>query len=326
MHDHGTRNDHDGHEHSGHRGHGHSHAPASFGRAFAIGVALNIGYMIAEFAFGQRAHSLALVADAGHNLSDVLGLLLAWGASILATRQPTARRTYGYRRSSILAALTNAVVLLVVIGGIAWEALRRLLHPEPVAGGIVLIVAAGGILVNGAAAALFAAGRKGDLNIRGAFQHMVSDALVSLGVVVAGVLILLTGWVWLDPVVSIVVSAVIVWGTWGLLRESLDLALDAVPEGINIEAVRQYLAEAPGVTDVHDLHIWAMSTTEPALTAHLVLPTVTDHDAFLRELTDRLHERFGIEHATVQIETGDSAHLCHCSLVSATPGYRLIPD
>lgn len=294
------------HDHEGHR----HRAPVNNGRIFAIGVTLNLAYVIAEFVYGQIAHSLALVADAGHNLSDVLGLLLAWGASVLATRRPTMRHTYGYRRSSILASLANAVVLLIVIGGIAWEALQQLAHPEPVGGGIMLVVAAVGIAVNGIVAAMFASGRKGDLNIRGALLHMLADALVSLGVVITGIAILFTGWAWLDPVVSLAVSAVIVWGTWGLLRESLDLALDAVPEGINIAAVRAHLAGLPGVTEVHDLHIWAMSTTEAALTAHLVVSGSGDRDTLIWRASEELHEHFGIEHPTLQIEGGDAAHPC----------------
>ncbi len=293
-----------------HGGHGHSHAPASFGRAFAIGIALNAGFIVVEATFGILAHSLALVADAGHNLSDVLGLVLAWGASVLVRRRPTARRTYGLRRSSILAALFNAVFLLVAIGAIAWEALGRFRHPEPVAGGTVIWVALVGIAVNTATALLFMAGRKDDLNIRGAFLHMAADAGVSLGVVVAGLVILLTGWQWLDPVVSLAIVAVILVGTWGLLRDSVNLALDAVPEGIDTAAVTTYLAALPGVTEVHDLHIWAMSTTETALTAHLVIPGIRDGDALLARVCAELHDRFGIEHATVQIEHGDPAYPC----------------
>ena len=294
------------HDHS----HGHSHAPANFGRAFAIGVALNTGFVVIEATFGFLSHSLALVADAGHNLSDVLGLLLAWGASILVRRSPTARRTYGLRRSSILAALFNAVFLLVAIGAIAWEAVGRFRHPEPVAGGTVIWVALVGIAVNTATALLFMSGRKDDLNIRGAFLHMAADAGVSLGVVVAGVIILFTGWQWLDPVVSLAIVAVILVGTWGLLRDSVNLALDAVPENIDTADVTAYLAALPGVTEVHDLHIWAMSTTETALTALLVIPDGRVGDALLARTCAELHDRFGIEHATMQIERGDPAHPC----------------
>lgn len=291
-------------------GQGHSHAPASFGRAFAIGIALNTGFVVVEATFGLLSGSLALIADAGHNLSDVLGLFIAWGASILVRRRTTARRTYGLRRSSILAALLNAVFLLIAIGVIAWEALGRFAHPAPVAGGTVIVVALVGVAINAATALLFIAGRKDDLNIRGAFLHMAADAGVSLGVALAGVAILFTGWQWLDPLVSLAIVLVILVGTWGLLRDSVNLALDAVPEGIDTAAVTAYLAALPGVTEVHDLHIWAMSTTETALTAHLVIPNKQNEDALLVRTSAELHDRFGIEHATLQIEHGDPAHPC----------------
>jgi len=314
AHDHGD----DAHEHEHGHGHGgHHHAPANFGAAFAIGIALNAGYVIAEVVFGRRAHSLALIADAGHNLGDVLGLLIAWGAMFLSRRRPTAHHTYGLRRSSILAALTNAAVLLIITGGIAWEAVQRFFNPGTVAGRTVMLVALGGILVNGITALLFASGSKGDLNIRGAFLHMAADAGLALGVVVTGLAIFLTGWIWLDPLVSLVLSAVIVRGTWGLLRESLDLALDAVPEGINTEAVRAYLVALPGVVELHDLHIWGMSTTEAALTTHLVVPEIGDHDRLIADATEELHDHFGIEHVTIQIETGDPAYPCACPLIPA---------
>ena len=293
------------HDHSEHDHGGHSHAPTDFGRAFAIGIALNTGFVVIEATFGVLSNSLALVADAGHNLSDVLGLLLAWGASVLVRRAATERRTFGLRRSSILASLANAVFLLIAIGGIAWEAVHRFSRPEPVAGGTVIAVALVGIAVNATTALLFASGRKDDLNIRGAFLHMAADAVVSLGVVIAGLLILVTGWSWLDPVVSLAIAAVILIGTWGLLRDSANLALDAVPDGVDIAAVRAYLAAMPGVIAVRDLHVWAMSTTETALTAHLTIPTVEDHDALLMEMAHELDEHFGIEHVTVQIETSD---------------------
>jgi cobalt-zinc-cadmium efflux system protein len=296
--------------------HGHDHAPANHDRAFAIGVALNLGFVAVEAIFGFLAHSLALVADAGHNLSDVLGLLLAWGAAVLARRRPTSRRTYGLRRSSILAAAVNATVLLVAIGAIAWEAIRRLDHPEPVAGRTVIGVAVVGIAVNATTALLFMKGRKGDLNIRGAFLHMAADAVVSLGVVLAGLAILATGWQWLDPAVSLGIGAVILVGTWGLLRDSVNLALDAVPEEVDAGDVRAYLAGLPGVVGVHDLHIWGMSTTETALTAHLVAAgDARGDDVLLERVSRELHDRFGIEHATLQVEHGE---LCHgCSLVPA---------
>jgi cobalt-zinc-cadmium efflux system protein len=298
-------------------GHGHSHGGVSYGRAFAIGVALNLAFVAVEFVYGRLAHSLALVADAGHNLSDVLGLLMAWGAAALARRHPSPGRTYGMRRSAILAALANAVVLLVAVGAIAWEAVRRFDEPNPVVGSTVIWVALAGIAVNTATALLFASGRKGDLNIRGAFLHMAADAGVSLGVVVSGAVIIFTGWQWLDPVVSLVIAAVIIAGTWGLLRDSVNLALDAVPEGIDEREVKDYLAGLPTCAEVHDLHIWGMSTTESALTAHLVMGRAVCDDAFLAQIARELHDRFGIEHATLQVENGNLAYPCSCRL---TPG------
>ena len=301
------------HEHS--HG-GHSHAPSNFNRAFAVGIALNFGFVITETVFGILSHSLALLADAGHNMSDVLSLLLAWGASILSTRQPTHRRTYGLRRSSILASLINAVVLLLVIGAIAWEAVGRFSHPGLVVGGTVIWVAFVGILINAGTALLFMSGRKGDLNIRGAFLHMASDAGVSLGVVLVGFAILWTGWRWLDPAVSLAIVLVIFFGTWGLLKDSVNLALDGVPEDIHPPDVHAFLSELPNVAEVHDLHIWGMSTTETALTAHLVMPQGEgkqgdgNTDALLSRICRELHDRFGIAHATLQIEHGDEAHPC----------------
>jgi len=305
KHDH---SDEHAHRHN-HGGHGHSHAPASFGRAFCIGIALNLAYVGAEAFYGLAAHSLALLADAGHNLGDVLGLVLAWGAAALSRRQPTQRHTYGFRSTSILAALVNAVVLLVVTGGIVWEAIRRISDPEPSAGLTIIVVAAIGIAVNAATALLFMSGGGGDLNIRAAFLHMASDALVALGVVVAGAAILWTGWLWLDPAISILISVVIVAGTWGLLRDSVNLALDAIPAGIDRQAVESYLTGLPGVTEVHDLHIWGMSTTESALTAHLVRPDGGPTDALLLSAAHELEKRFGICHATLQIETAAQACL-----------------
>ena len=294
--------------------HTHSHAPANYGRAFAIGVTLNLGFVIAEFFYGQASHSLALVADAGHNLGDVLSLLLAWGAMLLSRRLPSERRTYGFRRSSILASLVNAVMLLVTVGAVSWEAIKRLADPSPVGETTVIWVAAVGILVNGITAFLFMAGREHDLNIKGAFLHMASDAAVSLGVVLAGVVILFTNWYWLDPVVSLIVMAVILLGTWGLLRDSVNLALDAVPEGIEMPAVANYLRSLPGVADVHDLHVWGMSTTEAALTAHLVMPAAACEDSLLSDICSQLHNEFGIEHTTIQVERGDPAHPCSLAL------------
>lgn len=306
-----------GHDHAGHShgpgGHHHHAPPVGFDGAFALGSALNAGFVIAEAVFGLAAHSVALLADAAHNLGDVLGLLLAWWAAWLGRRDPTRSRTYGYGRSSILASLTNAVVLLVGVGGIIAEAVRRLAEgvpPGDVGGRTVMAVAATGILVNGATALLFAKGRKGDLNVRGAFLHMAADAAVSAGVVVAGLLILLTGWTWLDPVASLGIAALILVSTWGLLRDSLNLALDKVPEGVDAARVEAFLAALPGVTEVHDLHIWPLSTTETALTAHLVRPKAGTSDAFVQHTCEELGKHFGIRHATLQIEDGDPAHAC----------------
>jgi cobalt-zinc-cadmium efflux system protein len=295
--------------------HGHSHGPVSYTRAFAIGIALNLAFVAAETIYGLRANSLALLADAGHNFTDVLGLLLAWGAAVLSKRLPTLRRTYGVRRFSILAALGNAILLLIAICALAWEALGRFRHPEPVAPGIVMWVAAVGIAVNAITALMFASGRKGDVNIRGAFLHMAADAAVSATVVIAAIVIAVTGWVWVDPAVSLLVVVVIAFGTWGLLRESIDLALDAVPRGVSPETVEAYLRNLPGVGEVHDLHIWGMSTTEAALTAHLIKPDLIDDDAFLRAVCKELHDRFGIEHSTLQIERGHGP--TPCGLASA---------
>lgn len=298
-------------------GHGHNHGTSNYSRAFAIGIALNLGFVIVEFIYGRFAHSLALVADAGHNLSDVLSLALAWGAAVLSRRRPTEDRTYGFRRSSILASLINAVVLLIAIGAISSEAIRRFSDPNQVEGGTVIWVAAVGIAVNAITALLFMSGRKGDLNIKGAFIHMAADAGVSLGVVLAGFAIIYTGWLWLDPVVSLAISAVILIGTWGLLRDSVNLALDAVPEGVDLNSVREHLASLPTCVDVHDLHIWGMSTTETALTAHLVMNHSICDDALLARITDELHQKFGIEHATLQVEAGDPAYPCRCRLSPA---------
>lgn len=312
-HDHaGHDHDHAGHDHGAGRHHHHHHAPpAGFDAAFAIGSALNAAFVVGEVVFGLTAHSVALLADAAHNLGDVLGLLLAWWATWLGRRQPTRSRTYGFGRSSILASLTNAVVLLVGVGGITVEAVRRLIEgvtAGEVGGKTVMIVAAVGIVVNGVTAWLFARGRKGDLNVRGAFLHMASDAVVSAGVVAAGLVILLTGWAWIDPVVSLVIAGLILFSTWGLLRDSLNLALDKVPEGVDAGKVQAFLAALPGVTEVHDLHIWPLSTTETALTAHLVRPQVGTDDAFTQSACEELQEHFGIGHATFQIE--DAATAC----------------
>ncbi|AWN42574.1 cation diffusion facilitator family transporter [Methylobacterium durans] len=306
----GPDHDHAGHDHEpgGHQhGPGHVHAPASFGRAFAIGIALNVGFVIVEATYGVLGNSVALLADAGHNLSDVLGLIVAWVAIILSKRAPTSHYTYGMKGSSILAALFNAVFLLVAVGAIAWEAVQRFAEPAPVAGKTVMIVAAIGILINGATAWLFASGRKGDINIKGAFLHMAADAAVSAGVVVAGLVILYTGWTWLDPVVSLCIVAVIVWSTGGLLRDSVRMSLAAVPPGLDPAAVRRHLEDLAGVAAIHDLHIWPMSTTEVALTAHLVMPGGAPGDAFLMRAAREMRERFGIGHVTLQVETSEAA-------------------
>ena len=295
-------------------GQGNNHAAANYGRAFAIGVALNLGFVIVEAVYGRLSHSLALVADAGHNLSDVLGLALAWGAMILARRLPTPERTYGFRRSSILAALINAAVLLIGVGAIAWEAIGRLSHPDPIKEGAVIWVASIGVLINAGTALMFMSGRKGDMNIRGAFIHMAGDALISLGVVLTAAVILGTGWFWLDPVVSLVIVVLIVYGTWGLLRDSVNLALDAVPEGIDMNGVKEYLAALPTCVDVHDLHVWGVSTTEAALTAHVVMAQAVCDDALLARTANELHQRFGIEHTTLQVELGDPTFPCRCRL------------
>ncbi len=303
--------------HATHHHHGPAHGRAQhvdgqsdYGRAFVIGIALNLAYVAAEAALGVVAGSLALLADAGHNLSDVLALALSWGAAMLSRRQPSQRFTYGLRSSSILAALANAIILLVVTGGIAWEALWRLWHPVAVAGGTIAWVAAAGILVNGATALLFAGGRRRDLNVRSAFLHMAADAVIAAGVVVTGIAIVLTGRPWLDPAVGLVVAAVIVYGTWGLIKEAMRLALNAVPEGVNSAAVRAHLAGLPGVAQIHDLHIWGMSTTETALTCHLVMPGGHPGDAALSAMARELEGRFGIHHATIQIELADSEEVC----------------
>ena len=293
---------HDHHDHS--RAHaGHSHAPESFGFAFAVGVTLNTVFVVAELAFGYAANSLALISDAVHNFSDVIALLLAWAASWLARKQPTDQHTYGYRRASILAALVNAGLLLIAVGGIAVEAIQRVQEPAAVAGGTVVVVAALGIVVNGATALLFMRGRHGDLNIRGAFLHMAADAAVSLGVVVAAGVIIWTGWQWVDPAISLGIAAIVLASGWGLARDSVNLALDGVPRGIELAGVSDYLGRLEGVIEVHDLHVWAMSTHETALTAHLVRPGGFD-DAFLHGVCAELSHRFNIHHATLQIEAG----------------------
>jgi cobalt-zinc-cadmium efflux system protein len=297
-------------DHHHHHDHHHDHAPTGeYDRAFAVGTVLNLGFVAAGVGFGLAANSMALLADAAHNLSDVLGLLLGWGAAWLARRPPTRHRTYGWGRGSIFAVLLNATILLIAIGGIGVEAVHRLVTPQPVSDLIVMVVAAVGIIINGATALMFMRGRGDDLNIRAQFIHMAGDAGVSAGVVVAGLLMRLTGWTWLDPLSSLAIAVVILIGTWGLLRESLDLAMDAVPPGVSQNEVEAWLAALPGVHEVHDLHIWGLSTTETALTAHLVC---ADDGAQQRlpDLSAQLQERFGIGHSTLQIETNADAELC----------------
>ncbi len=299
-----------GHDHA-HLGGAHSHAVlATPGRAFAIGIALNLGFVVAELAYGVYANSLALLADAGHNFGDVVSLLFAWGAATLARRLPTPRFTYGLRGTTTLAALGNAVLLLLAMGAIIAESIRRLGAPAHVEGGVVIGVALAGVVVNATTALLFTRGREEDLNVRGAYLHMVSDAAVSLAVALAGVAMLYTHWMWLDPVVSLAVSAIIVVGTWGLLRDSVQLALHAVPASIDPVAVRNHLCSLQGVEEVHDLHIWGMSTTETALTAHLVMRGGHPGDDFLASVAHDIEHRFRIGHATFQVETATGTASC----------------
>ncbi len=288
----------------------HDHATGNYGWAFAIGVALNLIFVVVEAAFGIWSNSLALLADAGHNLSDVLGLLLAWGSYALAKLAPSPNRTYGWRGSTILAALFNAMLLLFAIGGIAWEAIGRLANPSPVTAPTIIVVALIGVVINTATAMLFMRGRQHDLNIRGAYLHMAADALLSLGVVVAGILIAVSGRLWIDPITSLIIAAVIFWSTWSLLRESFNLAMHAVPPSVDIDEVQDFLASLGGVTEVHDLHVWAMSTTEIALTAHLVKPEATNDDQLLRDAGHALHHQFGIGHSTIQIERSVDEAAC----------------
>jgi cobalt-zinc-cadmium efflux system protein len=286
------------------------HRHINYNKAFGIGIALNVAFILFEAAYGILADSLALVADAGHNLGDVFGLLLAWGAHILSTRRASYRRTYGWKSTTILAALINAIILLVAVGGIGWAAIGRFSDPQPVSGAVVIYVAALGVVINAATAALFMANRAHDLNIRGAFLHMAADAGVSLGVVAAGVGIITTGRLWLDPLVSLIIAAIILVGTWRLLADSINLILQAVPTGIDSEEVAEYLASVPGVKAVHDLHIWAMSTTATALTAHLVKPGLENDDAMLARIRSEIHDRFGIAHVTLQVERSDALMDC----------------
>ncbi|MGI4842215.1 MAG: cation diffusion facilitator family transporter [Janthinobacterium lividum] len=309
-----TTHDHHDHDHGHHHGFGHHHHhmpdPAGHERAFALAIGLNALFVAIEFTYGFIAHSTALMADAGHNLSDVLGLVLAWGAAALAKRAPTGRYTYGLRGSSILAALGNGLLLMVACGAIALEAVQRFSEPAPVQGMTVSIVAGIGVAINGFSAWLFMAGSKSDLNLRGAYLHMAADAALSLGVVISGLLIMGTGWTWVDPAVSLAIVVVIVIGTWSLLRESVLLSMAAVPPSIDAGAVRGFLCSQPGVKEVHDLHIWAISTTENALTAHVVMPGGYPGDRVIDEMVAKLGSDFGIHHCTLQVEEGTTHHGC----------------
>lgn len=290
--------------------HDHAHGSTRYDRAFAIGIALNLGFVGVEAYYGWRVGSLALLADAAHNLSDVAGLVLAWAGAAAGRLAPDHRHTYGWRRASILAAFGNAVLLLVAMGSLIWEAVSRLHTPAPTEGLTIIVVAAAGVVVNGVTAALFMSGRASDLNIRGAFLHMAADALVSLGVGVAGGLYLWTGWDWLDPVTGLAIAVVIIIGTWGLFRQSLHLMFDGVPESVDLREVHDYLRSLPGVEDVHDLHVWAMGTSDTALTAHLTMPGGHPGDAYFEAIESALHDRFGINHPTIQVEIGRNEHGC----------------
>jgi cobalt-zinc-cadmium efflux system protein len=294
--------------------HHHHHAPPDYNRAFAAGVTLNVGFVIVEAVFGVLSDSLALLTDAGHNLSDVLGLLLAWGAAALAKKRPSARRTYGYSRATILASLFSGLLLMGAVGAIGWEAISRLMTPAQPAGKTIMIVAAVGVVINTATALFFFSGKDHDLNIRGAFLHMAADAAVSLGVVASGALIFYLGFNWIDPLISLVIAAVILISTWGLLRDSLNLAVDAVPRGVDPDAVRDFLSTLPGVRAIHDLHIWPMSTTDTALTAHMVMEEFPDSDQYLNDVAAVLQERFSINHPTIQLERHDGEFHCHQSV------------
>lgn len=315
QHDHGSKgcsHEH-GHAHGHDHGHGHHHHhgdPNTMGRAFAIAILLNSVFVAIEFGYGFLANSTALMADAGHNLSDVLGLMLAWGAASLAKRVPNGRYTYGLRSSSMLAALFNAMLLLAACGGIAWEAVQQLLHPDPVGGLTVSLVAGVGILINGFSAWLFMSGSKDDVNIRGAYLHMAADAAISLGVLVAGVVVMYTGWNWLDPVLSMLIVGFIVHSTWSLLKQSLRMVMAAVPDHIDGAQIADFLRTQPGVSAVQDLHIWAMSTTETALTVQLVTPQGHPGDAALDSISRQLREEYSIHHSTLQVRLGDSATAC----------------
>ena len=315
--DHGHGHDHaHGHDHDSHSGHSHSHGPPpkGGGKIFALAAAINLAYVGVELVYGVLAHSTALLADAAHNAGDVLGLLMAWGAAVLAMRAPSSKRTYGFRSATTLAALTNSLLILVAAGGVGWEAIARARTSTPVQGGIVAVVAIIGVGINGVSAMLFAAGRKGDANMRAAFMHLMSDAAVGVGVAIAGLLVMLTHREWIDPVTSIAVTVVILIGTVGLLRETMNLAMAGVPSHIELDKVRGFLASLPGVCEVHDLHVWPMSTTEVALTVHLVLPWPAQPPRFLASVASELEKRFGIHHVTVQLEDSQTVGCAQASL------------
>ena len=293
--------------------HHHHHATPDYSRAFMVGVVLNVGFVVVEVAYGLIADSLALLTDAGHNLSDVLGLLLAWGATALAARRPSEHRTYGYSRATILASLASGLLLLGAVGAIVWEAVGRFSEPTNPAGKTIMIVAAIGVVINTVTALFFFTGKDNDLNIRGAYLHMAADAAVSFGVLISGAVIWKYGFTWVDPMISLVIAAVIFISTWDLMRDSANLAVDAVPRNVDPVKVREFLLSRAGVKDMHDLHIWALSTTDNALTAHLVMQEVPTQDAFLNTIASQLHDEFNIAHATIQVERGDDDTHCHQS-------------
>ncbi|MBN0987912.1 cation diffusion facilitator family transporter [Amphritea pacifica] len=303
------------HHHSHHPG--HSHQVTDYNRAFAIGIVLNLMFVVIEVIYGVLSESLALIADAGHNLSDVFSLILAWGASFLASKAATEKRTYGLRKATVMASLASAILLLIALGGIAWEAVGRFSNPTPVGGMTVIVVAAIGVVINTLTALLFFSGQKDDLNIKGAFLHMAADAVVSLGVVIAGLFILFKGWLWIDPVISLIIVAVILVGTWGLLKDSMNYALDAVPDSVDIPALKQYLNGLESVERIHDLHVWPLSTTEIALTVHLVVSDSKLDNRFLCDQQQYLHDHFGIAHSTIQIESSTEEQ--NCMLDNFTP-------
>lgn len=298
------------HSHHGHDHHGHNHGSIDYNKSFIIGIALNVTYIVVEVIYGLMVNSLALLADAGHNLSDVLGLLIAWAATYLVKRKPTKTHTYGFKKSSILAAFVNSLILLVAIGGIVWEAIGRFTDPQPIQGEVIMIVAGIGVIINTFTALLFVKGKEKDINIRGAFLHMAADAAISLGVVIAGLVIMMTNLVWIDPIVSIVIAVIIFFGTWSLLKESTNLALDAIPKSVDRLEIEDFLENIDGVEEVHDLHIWAMSTTENALTVHLIMPNATVNDDFTTNVAKRLEDQFHIHHTTLQIENGNGDVEC----------------